>query len=66
MSITDALKLTIPQKSIKQIQNILLAKYMSKLVCIDLSHMFTHFCSGKQKLSKKCPSLTKLLPSCKK
>ena len=35
---------------------------MSKLVCIDLSHMFTHFCSASLKLSKKCPSLTKLLP----
>ena len=31
-----------------------------KLVCIDLSHMFTHFCSAK--LSRKCPSLRKFLP----
>ena len=66
MTITDSTNLTIPQKFIQQIQNILLAKlqskYMPKLVCIDLSHMFTNFCSARQKLSKKCPSLTKLQP----
>ena len=55
------LKLTISQKSILQIQNILMA--MSKLVCINkLIHMFAHFGFATQKRFKKCPSLTKLLP----
>ena len=61
MSITNALKMTIFQKSILQIQNILMA--MSKLVCINkLIHMFTHFGFATQKRFKKCPSLKKLLP----
>ena len=60
-SIPNALKLTISQKSILQIQNILMA--MSKMVCINkLIHMFTHFGFARQKRFKKCPSLTKLLP----
>ena len=55
------LKLTISQKSILQIQNILMA--MSKLVCIDkLIHMFTHFGFAREKRFRKCPSLMKLLP----
>ena len=61
MSITNALKLTISQKSILQIQNILMA--MSKMVCINkLIHMFTQFGFARQKRLKKCPSLTKVLP----
>ena len=60
-SIPNALKLTISQKSILQIQNILMA--MSKMVCINkLIHMFTHFGFATQKRFKKCPSLMKLLP----
>ena len=62
MSITNALKMTIFQKSILQIQNILMA--MSKLVCINkLIHMFTHFGFATQKRFKKCPSLMNLLPT---
>ena len=60
-SIPNALKPTISQKSILQIQNILMA--MSKMVCINkLIHMFTHFGFARQKPFKKCPSLTKNCP----
>ena len=61
MSISNALKVTISQKSILQIRNILMP--MSKMVCINkFLHMFTHFAFARQKRFKKCLSLTKLLP----
>ena len=67
MSITNAPLLAI-SKMYRANLNILTtklhSKYMLKLACIELKHLFAHFGSGRQKPSKNCPSLTKLLPKC--